>query len=163
MIYSKLINHTTHKGSQIYLNDHKAVIKVHQKHGKHGDCPPAFKGLKSDDILLLHQKANRPNVLTHIVRVINGNELIEDPLSEPYTFIRNCEVLYYLDPCKVAAIKVSDDSYIFNTAMKSVNMQDLYGWSTHFYVGNGNCKEYPYAYDVLINKISKHPSYSSSR
>lgn len=160
MIYSKLINHTTDKGSQIYLNDHQAIIKVHQKKGKHGDCTPAFRSLKSDDILILHQKANRPNVITHIVRVINGNQLIEDHMSSPlYPFIRNCEVLYYLDPQKTRSIKTTGESYIFNTNLKSVSMQDMYG-STNFYVGNGNCKAYPYSYDDLIAKISKHSSYS---
>lgn len=161
--YSKLINHTTAPGKKVYLYQPNAsgLVKVHQKHGKKGNCPQGFNNLKPGDIIALHQKGKTPYVVTHIVEVLDNGVQFE-PQSTPFNYVRECKVLAYLDPTKAPTNPIigEEGTYEVLNGFSGVTMQDAYS-PAYFYVGNGHVHQFiPVDYKTLIKLAKSHPHYT---
>lgn len=161
--YSKLINHTTAPGKKVYLYSPSptGTVKVYQKHGKKGNCPQGFNNLKPGDIIALHQKGNRPYVVTHIVEVLD-NGVQHEPANLPFSYYRDCKVLAYLDPSKAPSkpLEGEEASYEVLSGFSGVTMQDAYS-PTYFYVGNGHVHQFiSVDYKTLVKLAKSHPHYT---
>jgi len=161
--YSKLINHTSKPGKKVYLYtpSETGLVKVHQKPGKGGRCPQGFNNLKPGDVIALHQRGNRPYIVTHIVEVLN-NGVQYEPQSTPFNYVRECKVLYYLDPAKLPTTPSIDEpgTYDVISGFSGVTMQDAYS-PAHFYVGNGHVHQIINVdYRTLTRLIDNHNYYT---